>query len=142
MAPENSKPAGKLISKRSESLLSAIADRQLMLQPTVWQHLKDTAWEKAIKDMQHHLAYLLAAMESEDTGIFRRYTAWTRRVLKDYGLSNDIMRVSLECMAGVFRKDLPRWAAAAVEPYVEEALEEIRHPVLNQISGPPTIRPE
>ena len=114
----NYKSAGAAIEPQRATLADAIYDRQRQIQPGLDYAYDAAGHEKSRRDTGYHLAYLTEALLAARPVLFVDYIAWTRSVLKDYGIPTEHLKLNLVSMQQVLRERLP----APLQPGVDDLL--------------------
>jgi methanogenic corrinoid protein MtbC1 len=91
----------------SAAIAEAVVSRELALHPELEQRYGPRVREQSLQDAGYHLAFLAAAVRSENPAVFAHYLAWAKIVLVKRGVLTADLAFHLECMKEVLHQRLP-----------------------------------
>ena len=113
---------GKLIDERRAALAEAIVARQYELRPDLDRHYGPDGRTTCIRDTEHHLAQLSAAVAASSPALFADYLDWAGSVLAADGVRDEDIEGNLACLQEVLAGALPGGQGAASRRFLEEAI--------------------
>src|SRR3954466_3324836 len=99
--PAIHKATGQVIDERREALAEAIVARQYSIRPDLERHYGPDGRAKCVRDTEHHLAHLSAAVAASSPALFSDYLGWARSVMASNGVRGEDVEVHLACLQEV-----------------------------------------
>jgi MerR family transcriptional regulator, light-induced transcriptional regulator len=82
--------------------------------------------ERCHEDAVFHLDFLTEALKMEHRGMYANYILWAAAMLENRNVTKSDLLDNLEYILQAFKKILGENAAAAIEPYIAHAKEELQ----------------
>ncbi len=113
---------GKLIDDRRTALAEAIVARQYSLRPDLEEYYGPEGRARCVRDTEHHLANLSAAVAVSSPALFSDYLDWARSVMTANHVRDEDVEGNLACLQEVLSTGLPEEHGAVSRRFLEEAI--------------------
>lgn len=141
LSPAMLAEAGQLIKRQKRLLAEEIVEELYRRQPQQWDQFDSTIYDKSVRDVHYHLAYLAEALRWAEPILFLEYVLWVRSVFAGLGFPQDLLPLTIETMWTTVTERLPRHLADVVHVYLILAAEQLSQSQERQPSFLPTQGP-
>jgi len=120
--PAIHKATGKAIEDRRSMMAEAIIARQYSIRPELERHYGPGGRARCVRDTEHHLANLSAAVAASSPALFSDYLDWARSVMATSRVRDEDVEENLACLQEVLSAALPEAHGAVTRRFLEEAI--------------------
>jgi len=121
--PAIHKATGKAIDDRRSSLAEAIVARQYATRPELEGQYGPGGRARCVRDTEHHLANLSAAVAASSPALFSDYLDWARSVMAASHVRDVDVADNLACLQDVLASDLSGEHGAVARRFLDEAIQ-------------------
>src|SRR3954466_13398359 len=116
--PAIHKATGQMIDERRAALAESIVARQYSIRPDLERHHGPGGRARCVRDTEHYLANLSAAVAASSPALFSDYLDWARSVMSASGVRDEDVEVHLACLQEVLSAALPGEHGAATRRFL------------------------
>lgn len=116
------------IEQRRESLARDVAARQYQLQPELSSRYVESGRSKCLQDVNYHLLYLIEAISASSPVLFADYVGWAKLLLSSLNISENDLKINLQCLRETIKKGLSQQAQSIVDECIEAGLKQLALP--------------
>jgi methanogenic corrinoid protein MtbC1 len=124
----------RIIDEQRNSISEAIVSRQYELQPEIWTPYGEKGRQFSLRDSNHHLSYLVAALNDSDISLFSDYVVWLKQLFEGIRIPAEALPTMLECADEILRERLSPEMASITSEYIMAARNQIKHEIGSQPS--------
>ncbi|MFA6222763.1 MAG: cobalamin-dependent protein [Desulfomonilaceae bacterium] len=124
----------RIIDEQRNAISEAIVSRQYELQPETWKPYGEKGRQLSLRDSNHHLSYLVAALNESDISLFADYVVWVKQLFDGIRIPPEALPTMLELADEILRERLSPEMASITGEYIIAANKQIQHEVGTQSS--------
>ncbi len=108
-----------LITEKSRAIAEQAVELQYQADPEYWKRFGDEGRRLSVRDVEYHLPFLVEAVVSDDTDVFKSYISWVKQLFRGLNFSDRVMLQTLDCMGSAMHSLLPPEYSPLFKPVLE-----------------------